>query len=148
LKKDGKADQNQNVAEHMVNTTYESRGTSEKTAGANHSSEETNSSIMPNDITSKTTTSAKTGKNVQDISHKEDTMDHKMEHVMKMMADITTINSQLLQLVGFLIVGVFFNMDNGNPEINPEQYKTAIINHAETCGINFNDLWRQTTAAK
>jgi hypothetical protein len=57
------------------------------------------------------------------------------------------MNSHLLHLVGFLIVGVFFNMDNGNQQINPEQYKRAIIKQAEVCGINFTDLWEQTTAA-
>lgn len=65
--------------------------------------------------------------------------------IMQTMAEITKLNSQLIQLVGFLIVGVFFNMDNGNSEINPEQYKSVIIKHAESCGINFTDLWHQST---
>jgi len=65
--------------------------------------------------------------------------------MMQTMADMTRLNSQLIQLVGFLIVGVFFNMDNGNSDINPEQYKSVIIKHAESCGINFTDLWNQST---
>jgi len=150
----------------LENATNEQQHIDDNQPDTSLPTEETNS--LSRDNTSKTTMSTNLGNKLKEKSevyqdktkvissdkYSKPTEDeriheseHKLDQAMKMMSDIASMNSHLLHLVGFLIVGVFFNMDNGNQQINPEQYKRAIIKQAEVCGINFTDLWEQTTAA-
>ena len=67
-----------------------------------------------------------------------------MENILKNVSDIMAQSGQIIQLIGMLIVGVFFCLDKEDMPINPNIFKDLLAHQAESCGIDITTLWNQS----
>ena len=117
------------------------------------STEETRYQPMEKDSQPSTLTIYKSGQRTRQTSrHEEESLLHytkcleiTMDELKKQIAEMSTRHDHLVQLIGFLAIGILINMEKPDGSNKQENYKTTLANHALLCGLDIPDLWRKST---